>query len=126
MSQIKLNEDGELEVVQNEDFTPNAHYATASIDDLTATAVQRLAYQQSQQEYKLRVARNGMCPHDCKPCWKYKVCILAKADACEYYQVTKNSGSRPVGCNTCRNAPKTGSLEQCPLFLCMITGTKRQ
>lgn len=124
---IKLNEDGELEVVDELDFIPKTTNAIASIQDLSATVLDRLAYEQSRQEYKRRLARNGMCPNDSKPCWKYKVCIMSKAEACEFYNVTKNSGSgKAVVCATCRNAPKEGSIDNCPLFRCMIAGSNRK
>jgi hypothetical protein len=124
---IKLNEDGELEVVDALDFVPKLSNTVASIQDLSVTALDRLAYEQSRQEYKQRLARNGMCPHDSKPCWKYKVCILDKAEACEFYNVIKNSGSgKAVACATCRNAPKEGSIDNCPLFRCMIVRSNRE
>ena len=124
---IKLNEDGELEVVDELDFVPKASHGIASIQDLSVTDLDRLAYEQSRREYKQRLARNGMCPHDNKPCWKYKVCILSKAEACEFYNVTKNSGSgKAVVCATCRNAPKEGCIDNCELFRCMIAGCDRK
>ena len=124
---IKLNEDGELEVVDELDFIPKSSNAVASIQDLSVTVLDRLAYEQSRREYKQRLARNGMCPHDNKPCWKYKVCIMGKAEACEFYNVTKNSGSgKAVVCATCRNAPKEGCIDNCVLFRCMIAGCDRK
>jgi len=124
---IKLNEDGELEVVDELDFIPKINNAVASLQDRNVTVIDRLAYEQRRQEYKQRLARNGLCPHDNKPCWKYKVCILSKAETCEFYNVTKNSGSgKAIVCATCRNAPKEGSIDNCPLFRCMVAGSNRE
>lgn len=124
---IKLNEDGELEVVDALDFVPKASHGIASIQDLSVTALDRLAYEQSRQEYKQRLARNGMCPHDNKPCKRYKICILDKAEACAFYNVIKNAGSgKAVACSTCRNAPKDGDIDNCPLFRCMVAGNNRK
>ena len=124
---LKLNEDGEIEVVDSIDFIPKPSNAVASIQDLSVTVLDRLAYEQSRREYKQRLARNGMCPHDGKPCWKYKICILDKAEACEFYNVTKNSGSgKAVVCATCRNAPKDGDINNCVLFRCMVAGCNRE
>ena len=124
---IKLNEDGELEVVDELDFIPKTNNAIASIQDLSATVLDRLAYEQSRHEYKQRLARNGMCPHDSKPCWRYKVCIMDKAEACEFYNVIKNAGSgKAIVCATCRNAPKEGGIDNCPLFRCMVAGNNRK
>jgi hypothetical protein len=124
---LKLNDDGELEVVDELDFIPKTNNAIASIQDLSATVLDRLAYEQSRHEYKQRLARNGMCPHDSKPCWRYKVCIMSKAEACEFYNVTKNSGSgKAVVCTTCRNAPKEGCIDNCVLFRCMVAGNNRK
>ena len=124
---IKLNEDGELEVVDGLDFVPQVKNTVVSLQDLSATAIDRLAYEQRRQEYKQRLARNGLCPHDNKPCKRYKICILDKAEACEFYNVTKNSGSgKAVVCATCRNAPKNGSIANCVLFKCMVAGCNRE
>lgn len=123
---IKLNEDGEIEVVDELDFVPKVKYAVASLQGLNTTAIDRLAYEQRRQEYKQRLARNGLCPNDGKPCWRYKVCILSKAEACEFYKVLKNSGRKRVVCATCRNAPKDGNIDNCPLFRCMIVGSNRE
>ena len=124
---LKLNEDGELEVVDELDFVPKVKNAVASLQDLSATVLDRLAYEQSRREYKQRLARNGMCPHDNKPCRRYKICILDKAEACEFYNVTKNSGSgKAVVCATCRNAPKEGCIDNCVLFRCMVAGCDRK
>lgn len=123
---IKLNEDGELEVVDELDFIPKAKNTVVSPQDLSATAIDRLDYEQRRREYKQRLARNGLCPHDSKPCWKYKVCILSKSEACEFYNVTKNSGSgKAIVCATCRNAPKEGSIDNCPLFRCMVASNRK-
>ena len=124
---IKLNEDGELEVVDELDFVPKVKNTIVSLQDLSATAIDRLAYEQRRHEYKQRLARNGLCPHDNKPCRRYKICILDKAEACEFYNVTKNSGSgKAVVCGTCRNAPKNGSIANCALFKCMVAGRDRE
>ena len=124
---IKLNEDGELEVVDELDFVPKVKNTVVSLQDLSVTALDRLAYEQSRQEYKQRLARNGLCPHDNKPCRRYKICILDKAEACAFYNVTKNSGSgKAVVCSTCRNAPKDGDIDNCPLFRCMVAGSNRE
>lgn len=124
---IKLNEDGELEVVDALDFVPKLSNTVASIQDLSVTDLDRLAYEQSRQEYKQRLARNGLCPHDNKPCRRYKICILDKAEACAFYNVIKNAGSgKAVACSTCRNAPKEGDIDNCPLFRCMIAGCDRK
>ena len=124
---LKLNDDGELEVVDELDFIPKTNNAIASIQDLSATVLDRLAYEQSRHEYKQRLARNGMCPHDSKPCWRYKVCIMGKAEACEFYNVIKNAGSgKAIVCATCRNAPKEGGIDNCPLFRCMVAGNNRK
>ena len=124
---IKLNEDGELEVVDGLDFVPQVKNTVVSLQDLSATAIDRLAYEQRRQEYKQRLARNGLCPNDNKPCRRYKICILDKAEACEFYNVTKNSGSgKAVVCATCRNAPKEGCIDNCVLFRCMVAGNNRK
>jgi hypothetical protein len=52
---------------------------------------------------------------------------LDKSEACEFYNVIKNSGSgKAVVCTTCRNAPKNDSIANCALFKCMVAGCDRE
>lgn len=123
---LRLNADGEVEIRESFEFTPKPRHRSVSFSDVGEAFVdQKADYEQRRAEYKQRVARNGNCPHDGKPCWKYKVCVLEKAETCGYYKKSKKLNNTTLSCSSCRYLPKDGNPASCELFWCMVAGNNR-
>ena len=117
---IVLNEDGEIEQVDD----PVEYFKVRPVSEIDTsrqdyTNDEIRAWKESYSDYKKRVARNGICPHDKKQCSRASICVLEQVDACINFNSQGNT------CSTCDNAPMDGDYTNCPMFDCMIMLTKR-